>query len=220
MTDIQCCPGRYPGSTPIFAKRSSDGARALLVLLDGSGSWGFGAEAANACFARLDASKIDYHATVGDVHAELEGALAHAPQEWEEEGYDFSLAILIVAGNTAVVAARGGLAVTRLLAGGGREFVHLPQRLVDQLRDRGVDHSVLSNHPGRHILVGPFVSGLGSLPSPTYVQAEQGDRLVVSSYGLADLKSELRGDACTLRDTLDRAGFFSRPTAIISFVRP
>src|SRR5262249_5371346 len=128
------CGSRFERGCAPLLWSGSDASEAVL-LLDGVGSWGAGAEAAAWFRARLAAFVAGRRElTTSAISDALSGFVSELPPEIRDAdfGWSFSFGAALLVGSKIHVATRGGLSVV-LLRGDAIHTVHKPARLIDDL---------------------------------------------------------------------------------------
>ena len=216
------CTSRHRGAAePIVW--SSASARGV-ILLDGSGSWGAGAEAAawirHALAERLPDEEIEPKT----VSAELTRAIAQLPDSisGDELGWHFSIAAVLFGGTHVQVTALGVFSILLIHNQEARPLV-TAKRLIDDLVAAGhLSRAEAEQHEYRKILVGPFF-GPGAtelcwsepVPVSSADQILIGDASIITCVAAHASLLQIR-HALALRDELERLGGHSCPTAILS----
>jgi hypothetical protein len=198
---VEVAPG---GSTPVV-DRSAGGTR-LVVLLDGSGSWSAGAEAARRCHDHLVAAALPEDLGPGGVRALLAASLTDVPADWRTDGFAFSVLALLARGTRLWTVSAGMFGAVRLGADG--VTVLCPRdRLVDRLVRAGrMTADEAEVHPARHV-----VAGFEGDPSVLRVRTDadalaagrRGGRAARSRRAGAVVTRRAAGGAATYTDALE-----------------
>lgn len=222
---IDVCAGRYNLSTPPLVRGSPDNRSQIVVLFDGSGSWGAGAEAAAWCRESLAANLVvgpDFTDTEFTQALEASAATLSDAIRADEWGWSFSVAAVVIRDSVVHGLAAGGFSIGLLREGAPMRRLFAPDRLIDELVRTGQlspDDAKTSIH--RRLLLSPC---FGDKPDALRTRAQEalqsGDRLILGDPDLLDLLATLPPDASVpraieLRDRVEQLGGRSCPTAVL-----
>jgi hypothetical protein len=175
---VDVAPARYVNrDCPGVVEHTTSGWR-LAGVIDGVGSWGYGMEAAD--WVRRDLERrwaALKEPTPEAVVEEIEGSITRLPKDYTdaEEGYSFSVALVLVKGTTLTVVAAGANGVVRLTDTGSQAFF-APRRWIDSLVAEGhITLDVARAHPLRHCVVGPWVADEPRVPPAIFGPFETTD---------------------------------------------
>ncbi|WP_437828058.1 hypothetical protein [Sorangium sp. So ce1153] len=222
---IDVCAGRYKSSTPPLVRCSSDDRSQIVVLFDGSGSWGTGAEAAAWCRESLAANLAvgpDFTHTEFTQALEAAAATLSDVTRANEWGWSFSVAAIVIRDSVVYGLAAGGFSIGLLREGAPMRRLFAPDRLVDELVRTGqLSHGDAKTSTYRRILLSPC---FGDKPDALRTRAQEalqpGDRVILGDPDLLDLLATLPPDApvpraIELRDRVEQLGGQSCPTAVL-----
>lgn len=218
---IAACPSRFEEDCPPLGWCASP-TQAGVVLLDGLGSWGTGAEAAAWTRERFAHDFERAPPTSPRAFTEaLSRALTELPlsitAEWG--GWSFSAAAVLVDGPCWHVASLGRHAIVAVGPRGATTLA-APQRPLDALVASGqVTPAEAEHHSIAHFLQGPFVGDAEFVWLPPIDDAEV-DCVLVGDPALPRLLALGRVDPSAgplgLRDAIEQHGGRSAATAIVT----
>ena len=150
----------FDAATPARVFRLQRGAESLAAIVDGSGSWGTGREAANLSRAHLESRWRSARGwSLSELQADIVEAAARTPETLraEEFGWSYSVTVLLCSPALVEVLAAGLFRVD-VLTRAGSEVLFRPRMLVDDLQ-AGAAHSEVDivAFPHRDVCLGPFV---------------------------------------------------------------
>ena len=156
----------------------------LAGILDGSGSWGNGVEAAAWNRKRLLATwETTTTWAIPNLEADIRESASHTPEELRDVDFGWSFsAVVLVFSATAVSGATAGLYEIELIRGEKTRALHRPKMLVDELVGSGKltrDEALTFEH--RHVYLGPLVGDYEPARLGTFSSdARQNDMLTVT----------------------------------------
>lgn len=222
---IAACPSCYFGAADPLIIQTATG-QTVLYMVDGSGSWGLGVEAA-AWFRDWLALAHDSGKAVGrlSVTAALQLGMERMPAEFVDDDFGcvFSIVAAIVDDHIIQLGACGGFASVAVSQSKIQRLI-TPVRLIDELVVRGlVPESEAEWDKRADILCGPFLAldGQNDLIWLDPVPNTRGTQILIGAPGLPRyLESkhlyEWQTDPVKLRDAVELFSRRSAPTAIIS----
>jgi serine/threonine protein phosphatase PrpC len=163
----------FDPSTPSRILQFVGEAQNLVVVVDGSASWGNGQEAAALGMEYLETLwKDTARWSVSQVAEGIVEAGARTPASLRDElcGCGYSVAALLCSAETVACVA-AGLYRVDVLGRGARIPLYRPKRLIDQLVSSGeVSREEAASYPEGEIYVGSYVgdSEAAHLESPTH----------------------------------------------------
>jgi len=217
---ISLCSSRFPtGVEPLVVQFPSG---CIVYALDGSGSWGTGAEA-SAWFRNWIAEESDDSITSPQKVTELLAAGIRAiPHEITECDFHwaFSVAVAICQSKCVQVGASGSIAAIGIRLN-GFERLFVPNMLVDELISRGsISRNDAHFQKYRRICCGPFFGfdNNHELNWSAPFQLCDGDRVVLGDAVLPDFLDNRKftfTTAVETRDAIENYGGSSTPTVIV-----
>ena len=218
---IAACPSSYAGAAdPLIIHGACD--QSVLIMFDGSGSWGTGVEAASwfRDWLAANADTRSRHA----ITASLRTAIDQLPASIAEHEFHWSFSIVaaILNGHTIELGACGGFAgVVRTQSTSQPLFT--PARLIDQLVAQGhVTESDAEGHQYANVLCGPFF-GIDDQDDLIWIEPQlipKDAQVLIGGDGLirylATIDHEPFTDPESLHDALQQFSGRSAPTAIIA----
>lgn len=224
---IAACASRYTGAAEPLIVGTRHG-QLILYMMDGTGSWGSGVEAASWFRDWLaDTHMDDLRASPTTVSETLRAGIRQLPPAIRDDDYhwSFSIVAVIADDDTIQLGACGGFAAAAV---SGTHIAHLltPARLIDKLVAEGhVPESEAEGHKYAHVLCGPFfgVDDHDKLTwLPPVAKAAQSLILIGESglhrYLAAQRDHNLHIDPVALRDAVEAFSGRSAPTAVIDGV--
>jgi len=218
---ISTCPNRFAQGVDALVIKTGGGY--LVYVLDGTGSWGAGVEAAAWFRWWISSESSSSVYSPAAVMKLLAAGLRVLPRDLSDDGFhwSFSLAVAICGSNSIQIGASGSIAAVAMSAA-GIDRLFAPRRLVDDLVTQGtIALDEAETHKYRRIICGPFFGqdNTAELEWSREVAWSDCNRVVLGDAALPrflDTHEFVFETAIQLRDAVELFGGASMPTVILT----